>query len=198
MHNLFLYGLIIFVIASCNPEANKIPPCFNGVKDGNETGIDCGGPDCDPCEISCIDQLLNGDEEGVDCGGTICNVCNPIVNEFSANIDGASFANSVNSVDLVNKVFHISGISNNVSLTVMIPADINPGSYEIPTDEDIGGAVSDGSVVPPLFYTASSGVIVITTHDKVNKTVKGTFEFIGTASGGETIVVSNGSFRFTY
>ena len=25
------------------------PTCFDGVQNGNETGVDCGGPDCDPC-----------------------------------------------------------------------------------------------------------------------------------------------------
>ena len=30
------------------------PPfsCTDGVQNGNETGIDCGGPDCPPCEDS--------------------------------------------------------------------------------------------------------------------------------------------------
>jgi len=27
--------------------------CDNGLLDGNETGIDCGGPDCSPCLIPC-------------------------------------------------------------------------------------------------------------------------------------------------
>ncbi len=50
--------------------------CFNGIKDENEEGIDCGGP-CPPCG-SCFDGIKNchdgSCEEGVDCGGP-CDPC---------------------------------------------------------------------------------------------------------------------------
>ncbi len=71
--------------------------CYNGVKDGNETDVDCGG-DCGPCseensgclvnsdclssycvdgkcmEASCTDGVQNGHESDVDCGDT-CSPC---------------------------------------------------------------------------------------------------------------------------
>ncbi|AUX35703.1 MULTISPECIES: SUMF1/EgtB/PvdO family nonheme iron enzyme [Sorangium] len=81
--------------------------CDNGVKDGDETSIDCGGgaaprgdnPACPPCAdlldcavssdceslscvggkcltASCSDKVKNGDETGVDCGGR-CAGCAP-------------------------------------------------------------------------------------------------------------------------
>jgi len=96
--SLFILSGIFFV--SCQPDANKIPPCFNGVQDNGETGVDCGGTDCAPCpptcndgvqnqgetEVdcggpncepcpTCFDGIQNGDEEGVDCGGTECLPC---------------------------------------------------------------------------------------------------------------------------
>lgn len=69
--------------------------CRNDVTDAGETSKNCGGPDCDPCEIglrcledrdckndSCVDNVcadptctdkdLNQDETDVDCGGTVC------------------------------------------------------------------------------------------------------------------------------
>ena len=67
------------------------PSCTNGVKDGSETDVDCGGPcpacadgkacgkagDCksavcqSTCQgASCSDGVKNGDETGVDCGGS--------------------------------------------------------------------------------------------------------------------------------
>ncbi len=51
--------------------------CTDGVQNGNETGIDCGGPDCPACP-TCSDGIQNGDETGVDCGGTCipCSSCN--------------------------------------------------------------------------------------------------------------------------
>ncbi len=49
------------------------PTCTDGLLNGTETEVDCGG-DCDPCP-TCDDGIQNGDEEGVDCGGLLCDVC---------------------------------------------------------------------------------------------------------------------------
>ncbi|HJL15923.1 MAG TPA: hypothetical protein RMH99_09715 [Sandaracinaceae bacterium LLY-WYZ-13_1] len=73
--------------------------CDDGVANGGETDVDCGGPDCDPCaggqgcaegsdcasgfcgadgtcaEPSCTDGAANGDETDVDCGGPDCDPC---------------------------------------------------------------------------------------------------------------------------
>ena len=48
--------------------------CTDGIQNGDETGIDCGGTDCTPC-ITCTDGIQNGDETGIDCGGTDCTPC---------------------------------------------------------------------------------------------------------------------------
>jgi hypothetical protein len=48
--------------------------CSDGILNGNEVEIDCGGPDCMPC-FACDDGIMNGDEEEIDCGGTICAPC---------------------------------------------------------------------------------------------------------------------------
>lgn len=53
---------------SCAPCAT----CDDGIQNGNETGIDCGGS-CTACP-TCDDGLQNGDETGVDCGGS-CTAC---------------------------------------------------------------------------------------------------------------------------
>jgi|GEM_PF-1168166 len=52
-----------------------ISTCSDGIKNQNETGIDCGG-NCAPCQIepTCNDGIQNGNETGVDCGGD-CNAC---------------------------------------------------------------------------------------------------------------------------
>ncbi|WP_104735033.1 M43 family zinc metalloprotease [Hanstruepera ponticola] len=53
------------------------PTCNDGVQNGNETGVDCGGPDCVPCVTppTCDDGIQNGDETGIDCGGSSCAPC---------------------------------------------------------------------------------------------------------------------------
>ncbi len=78
------------------------PTCDDGIQNGDETGIDCGGSDCPACPVpgctdasahnydpsatvddgsceTCTDGIQNGDETGVDCGGALCDPCsNPI------------------------------------------------------------------------------------------------------------------------
>ncbi|MEE9440208.1 MAG: M43 family zinc metalloprotease [Saprospiraceae bacterium] len=50
------------------------PTCNDGIMNGNETGIDCGGS-CDACP-TCNDGIQNGNETDVDCGGPDCAPCN--------------------------------------------------------------------------------------------------------------------------
>ncbi|ANQ48104.2 family 31 carbohydrate-binding protein [Flammeovirga sp. MY04] len=52
------------------------PTCNDGIQNGDETGIDCGGS-CTPCQTppTCDDGIQNGDETGVDCGGSSCQPC---------------------------------------------------------------------------------------------------------------------------
>lgn len=52
------------------------PTCDDGIQNGDETGVDCGGS-CAPC-ATCNDGIQNGNETGVDCGGSCaaCPTCN--------------------------------------------------------------------------------------------------------------------------
>ncbi|MFN3199697.1 MAG: FG-GAP-like repeat-containing protein [Bradymonadia bacterium] len=74
------------------------PTCDDGMQNGDETDIDCGGPECAPCgpggqclapedcdgipcvdgfctPPTCMDTVQNGEETDVDCGGPICGPC---------------------------------------------------------------------------------------------------------------------------
>jgi len=65
----------IEVVNFCIGDDNPPPAtCNDGIQNGNETGVDCGGPDCDAC-VSCDDGIQNGNETGVDCGGPDCDAC---------------------------------------------------------------------------------------------------------------------------
>ncbi|MBL4662580.1 MAG: T9SS type A sorting domain-containing protein, partial [Flavobacteriaceae bacterium] len=58
----------------CGPP--PLPTCTDGIQNGDETGVDCGGTNCAPCAVpTCTDGIQNGDETGVDCGGTNCAPC---------------------------------------------------------------------------------------------------------------------------
>nr|MBX2871243.1 zinc metalloprotease [Saprospiraceae bacterium] len=63
-------------ITAC--DGNPVEPtCTDGIQNGQETGVDCGGPDCPDCptEPTCDDGIQNGQETGVDCGGPDCPDC---------------------------------------------------------------------------------------------------------------------------
>jgi len=53
------------------------PTCTDGIQNGSETGVDCGGSACPACppNYSCTDGIQNGNETGVDCGGPDCSPC---------------------------------------------------------------------------------------------------------------------------
>lgn len=59
------------------PDCDPCPTCTDGEMNGDEIGIDCGGPDCDPCATNgdCTNGLLDGDELYIDCGGSTCPPC---------------------------------------------------------------------------------------------------------------------------
>jgi|TARA_B110001469_G_scaffold27660_1_gene28361 hypothetical protein len=50
--------------------------CDDGLHNGDEAGVDCGGAACRACAPTCFDGLQNGGETGVDCGGS-CAFCIP-------------------------------------------------------------------------------------------------------------------------
>ncbi len=53
-------------------DCTYIPTCFDHIKNGNETGVDCGG-NCPTCP-TCFDGIQNQGELGIDCGG-MCYPC---------------------------------------------------------------------------------------------------------------------------
>jgi len=59
-----------FCVGGSDPE----PTCTDGIQNGQETGVDCGGPDCPACP-TCNDGIQNGQETGIDCGGPDCGAC---------------------------------------------------------------------------------------------------------------------------
>ncbi len=67
------------------------PTCNDGIQNGNETGVDCGGPDCPACPPSCTDGIQNGNETGVDCGGPDCPPCDPTSGPVNNGSTGTDF-----------------------------------------------------------------------------------------------------------
>ena len=74
---VLFFALPTLFLVSCEDDS-LLPPtafCADGIMNGTETGIDCGG-NCTPCAgtPTCTDGIMNGDETGVDCGGS-CTPC---------------------------------------------------------------------------------------------------------------------------
>jgi hypothetical protein len=62
---------------SCPNACVVAPTCTDGIQNGTETGIDCGGSCVNVCAVTptCTDGIKNGTEAGIDCGGSCVNTC---------------------------------------------------------------------------------------------------------------------------
>ena len=60
----------------CKKGCGFLQTCYDNIRNNGEEGVDCGGP-CPPCQKteSCFDGVKNQDEEGVDCGGVCGKKC---------------------------------------------------------------------------------------------------------------------------
>jgi hypothetical protein len=105
------------------------PTCDDGAMNGAETGVDCGGPDCDPCvpeceggddcesgvcegsecqDPTCDDGVANGGETDVDCGGGVCAACS----DGSACDDAADCASGVCDAGACATATYDDGVQN--------------------------------------------------------------------------------------
>ena len=103
--------------AGCGDSGAADPTCDDGIQNGSETGIDCGGDTCPACQLgqectedancangrcinnlcetgSCQDSIQNGRETDVDCGGD----CDPCADGAGCS-DGAECASGVCGAD---------------------------------------------------------------------------------------------------
>jgi len=73
--------------ASTKCDTGSTPTCDDGIQNGDETGVDCGGS-CEPCTTppTCDDGIQNGDETGVDCGGSSCEPCSTACTDNEINV----------------------------------------------------------------------------------------------------------------
>src|SRR5206468_537518 len=83
---------------SCSGTVCLVDTCNDGIRNGAETDVDCGGGKCRQCSVgqtcaagadclsrscaggkcaspTCTDGVQNGAETGKDCGGGVCKKC---------------------------------------------------------------------------------------------------------------------------
>jgi hypothetical protein len=133
----------------CSAMNTCVPPsCTDGVLDGLETDVDCGGGTCPPCAVGkmclldsdcasgacdattftcvaslCVDHLKDGNETDVDCGGGTCPPC------------------ALGKTCMVGKDC-ASNVCNTASLTCVSPLCGDGMKDGTETDVDCGGACS--------------------------------------------------------
>jgi hypothetical protein len=66
----------------CGGPCTACPSCSDGVRNGGEVDVDCGGP-CAAC-LTCTDGLRGPGEDGVDCGG-VCDLPCPTCSDGAQN-----------------------------------------------------------------------------------------------------------------
>lgn len=72
-------AVAMLCLAACSFPEFRVPDepgtsCSDSLQNGEETGVDCGGPNCGACP-TCDDSVRNGDESDVDCGGACSSRC---------------------------------------------------------------------------------------------------------------------------
>ena len=168
------------------------PTCTDGIMNGNETGVDCGGPDCAPCEPdpTCTDGIMNGNETGVDCGGPDCTPCAATDLTFAVGTAtggvGDQVCVNVTTTDFTN--ITSTGFTLNYDATVLSLASVTAGNLP-----ELGAGNFDTSTPGAITVTYSSatprtlaaGAVFfnvcfnVTTNDGSDLTITG-----GTAANG--------------
>jgi hypothetical protein len=120
--------------------------------------------------------------------------------DFKVKINGTLWtAQVVNGAVSDNKLL-ISAASTDLTKTVILtmPANVTAGTYDFSPIGSYVGFHSSGPVSAPLVYASLSGKLIITEHNTSTKTIKGTFNFIGTDGGTGTVQLTEGSFTVKY
>lgn len=144
---------LVFTVTSCDDETNASgASCFNGILDGDETAVDCGGS-CVPC-ATCDDGIKNGDETGVDCGGSNCEPCTGVVT-----ISGELLANDTwtanNIYVLAGKVVVSDGITLTIEPGTIIKGQKGTGSLASALIVARGGKIiAEGTSEKPIIFTS--------------------------------------------
>lgn len=111
--------------ATCLDVCGAGPTCSDGIQNGDETGVDCGGSVCPACP-SCNDGIQNGDETGIDCGGSTCPPCPATYCASSGASTSFEWIDAVTVADLTN----VSGNNGGYQDFTSSIATLNRGNAE--------------------------------------------------------------------
>ncbi len=191
MKKLILSSLIFASLAlsftSCDDETGTGGvSCFNGIQDGDETGVDCGGS-CVPC-ATCDDGIKNGQETGIDCGGPDCEPCTGIVTK-SGQITADETWISSNIYVLAGKVVVDDDITLTIEPGTIVKGQKGTGSLASALIIARGGKIiAEGTQENPIIFTSIDDNIEVgqkagTNLDENNNGLWGGVLVLGYAKG---------------
>jgi hypothetical protein len=189
MKKIILSGLFLAALSllSCSDDTKDSSSCFNGIKDGTETGVDCGGPDCGACP-TCDDGIKNGAETGVDCGGPDCDACQGlIIKSGLITADEKWTANNI--YQLVGKVVVDDGTTLEIEPGTIIKGEKGTGSLASALIIARGGMIkAEGTSEKPIIFTSIDDNITVgqqagTNLDENNSGLWGGVIILGYAKG---------------
>lgn len=199
-------------LVGCKSDNDDAAPatCTDGIMNGTETGIDCGGT-CTACP-TCSDGIMNGTETGIDCGGS-CGACAIIPSVTATISDGVggfvadtsiTFTNADSSSGSGYVIYKVNARNTSGTLRFDLSVRHFSSAGVIQTNVEynagnIGGVVTElklyqtvGST--PYTFSATSGKIKFSKIDHVNRRVSGTFNFVGSNGAAVTRTITDGTF----
>ena len=159
LSSLILTSLFLS-FTSCDDDTNAGGvSCFNGIKDGDETGVDCG-ESCIPC-ATCDDGIKNGDETGIDCGATLCEPCTGLITISGEILEDATWtANNV--YVLAGKVVVENGVTLSIAPGTIVKGQKGTGSLASALIIARGAKImAEGTSEKPIIFTSIDDNIAV-------------------------------------
>ncbi|MEO9892590.1 hypothetical protein [Aurantibacter sp.] len=165
---LSLLATTALVVSSCSDDDEPAiidaqATCNDGIQNQGETGVDCGGPNCQACvsdvdpTATCSDGIQNQDETGVDEGG----VCSEIIT-VSGEIATDTTWEASKMYLLAGKVVVGTGVTLTIEPGTIIKGKPGSGSLAsaliVQRDSKI---MAEGTAEAPIIFTAEEDNIAI-------------------------------------
>ncbi|MBK7855533.1 MAG: hypothetical protein IPJ79_12065 [Bacteroidetes bacterium] len=157
-----------------NNNNNTTETCSDGIKNQDETDIDCGGV-CPACPSPSFSMTVNGTAWAADT--LYCDT----------SLIGGNIRTFINAQKISNGTSLQLGFSGNLPLNTLIDLVSPPSGVLVTAKQYIA--------LGTIYSTCTSGKITFTKIDYANKKASGTFSNIAlSSSGGQTVNITNGSF----
>ncbi len=144
-----------------NPPA---PTCFDGIQNGNETGVDCGGPDCQPCQNTNACNPPTGLTASSRKGGREANLSwNTVSGALSYDVNVYSGVQLYASGTVTSTSATVGGLSKGSSYTFTVSANCSGSSSTVSTASFTARLAQENAFFEEatLFPNPSNGVVQV-------------------------------------